>query len=397
MEPITDFELAWRILSLSALSSAFVATLYTLFSKDYRLKAGSNSLLLILFALCCSTLLALFAALFDKFQIQVNLLDLTIINTSTLLLLSVILFTASVLGLFWVFLKSYSRIYHLKEKRYLKHIFPFRLITNWLRSLKTYELGMGMEPRNEDQKLFKSLPFKFINEEIKIINDGYSFLFIGRCNIDMSNLALQLLIDGLENNETANYVCIDKHPITIWNNAKKINPIIKDKNHDIVFIDGYTPNYGFDDEILAERFAEIRRDGIQIITGKTIAGIHSATGDAFKIIKKNEKAKSKNNRRPNRMVYDSLSTLQDVSSPEQIRIFFNHSIPAEKSYKMVTFIIEYDDADNEVLTQLKRSVDAIIEFRDDSSGAIKLKLIKLRDIDIRKYSDEVEWKTSYQK
>ena len=101
------------------------------------------------------------------------------------------------------------------------------------------------------------------------------------------------------------------------------------------------------------------------------------TGDAFKIIKKNEKAKSKNNRRPNRMVYDSLSTLQDVSSPEQITIFFNHSIPAEKSYKMVTFIIEYDDA-NEVLTQLKRSVDAIIEFRDDSSGAIKLKLIKLQ-------------------
>ena len=125
MEPITDFELAWRILSLSALSSAFVATLYTLFSKDYRLKAGSNSLLLILFALCCSTLLALFCILFDKFQIQVNLLDLTIINTSTLLLLSVILFTASVLGLFWVFLKSYSRIYHLKEKWYLKHIFPF--------------------------------------------------------------------------------------------------------------------------------------------------------------------------------------------------------------------------------------------------------------------------------
>ena len=313
MEPITDFELAWRILSLSALSSAFVATLYTLFSKDYRLKAGSNSLLLILFALCCSTLLALFAALFDKFQIQVNLLDLTIINTSTLLLLSVILFTASVLGLFWVFLKSYNRIYHLKEKRYLKHIFPFRLITNWLRSLKTYELGMGMEPRNEDQKLFKSLPFKFINEEIKIINDGYSFLFIGRCNIDMSNLALQLLIDGLENNETANYVCIDKHPITIWNNAKKINPIIKDKNHDIVFIDGYTPNYGFDDEILAERFAEIRRDGIQILPEKLLL-VYTQTGDAFKIIKKNEKAKSKNNRRPNRMVYDSLSTLQDVSS-----------------------------------------------------------------------------------
>ena len=80
-----------------------------------------------------------------------------------------------------------------------------------------------------NQKLFKSLPFKFINEEIKIINDGYSFLFIGRCNIDMSNLALQLLIDGLENNETANYVCIDKHPITIWNNAKRLIPLLKIK------------------------------------------------------------------------------------------------------------------------------------------------------------------------
>lgn len=395
MDPITDFEIAWRVLSLSALSSAFIATLYTLFSKDYRLKAGSNSLLIILFTLCCSTLLALFAALSQKFPIQINLLNWIVIDTFTLLSLSVILFIVSLLGLFWVFLKAYSRIYHLKEKRYLKYIFPFRLLTNLLRSLKKYELGLGMESRKEDPIIFKSLPFKFTTEEIKIINEGYSFLFVGKSNIDMCNLALQLLIDGLENDETANYVCVDKHPIAIWNNAKSIHPHIKEKNHDIVFIDGYSPNYGFDDEILAERLAEFPRDGVQIVTGKTIAGIHSATGDAFKLIKKKEKAKSKDRRRPNRMVYDSLSTLQDVTSPEQIRIFFNHSIPAEKSYKMVTFIIEYDDPDNEILTQLKRSVDAIIEFKADINGEIKLKITKLRDMDINKYSVEVDWKPSY--
>ena len=219
-------------------------------------------------------------------------------------------------------------------------------MTKFLRSRKKYELGTGMEPRKVNQEVYKSLPFNFTDEEIKIINEGYSFLFVGKSNIDMSDLALQLLINGLENGETVNYVCIDKHPIIIWENAKKINPHIKEKNHDVVFIDGYTPNYGFDDEILAERFEEIKRDGVQIVTGKTITGIHSATGDAFKIIKAKEKAKSKDKRRPNRMVYDSLSTLQDVSSPEQIRIFFNHSIPAEKSYKMVSFIIENDDCDN---------------------------------------------------
>ena len=145
MDGISDFEIAWRVLSLSALSSAFIATLYTLFSKDYKLKAGSNSLLIILFTLCVSTVSALIAALSQKFPSHIEIPGIFGLDTPTyfftlFLSASVILFICSWIGLFWTFLIAYSRIYHLKEKRFIKHIFPFRLFFDikFKKNINTY-------------------------------------------------------------------------------------------------------------------------------------------------------------------------------------------------------------------------------------------------------------------
>jgi len=395
MDGISDFEIAWRVLSLSALSSAFIATLYTLFSKDYKLKAGSNSLLIILFTLCVSTVSALIAALSQKFPSHIEIPGIFGLDTPTyfftlFLSASVILFICSWIGLFWTFLIAYSRIYHLKEKRFIKHIFPFRLFFDIkFKKSETYELEMGS--RKNLPELYKSLPISIRSEDIKIINKGYSFLFFGPSNINIGYLAIQLLIDGLINDETANYVCVDKHPITVWECVKKLYPEITQKNKDIIFIDGYTQNYGFDDEILKDKLDDIKNEGVEIVAGKTISGIHTATGTAFKKIKKFEKEeRQKNKRRPNRMVYDSISTLQDASSPEEIRIFFNHMIPAEKCYQMITFIVEYNDSKNEIVPFLNRLVDGVIEFKIKDEK-ILFEITKLRDIDINPYRGEKEW------
>jgi KaiC/GvpD/RAD55 family RecA-like ATPase len=381
MEGITTIQVIWAILYLSALSLAFTATLYTLFSSNYNLKAGANGLLFILFALCISTVSALLSALLRLYDYSSA--------SDILLYIPAFLYISSWVGLFLVFLQAYGRIYHLKEKRFVKYMFPFRYITNKLRPGKTYELDMI--PRECSPNLFKSIPFSFDIGDINIIKNGYSFLFIGNNKINISDLALQLLLDGINNRETANYICVDKHPSQVWEKAKKIKSDITESNKDIIFIDAYTPNYGFDDEILADRLEKIKADGVEVVKGKTIAGVHSATGAAFRIIKKYEKEeKRKETRRPHRMVYDSLSTLEDASSMEQIKIFFNHCIPAEKNYKMITFIVEYEESNKEILTTIKRLVDGIIEF-EEKNNKLFLKITKLRDIDKNKYSGEKEW------
>lgn len=397
-EEITTIQLIWAILYLSSLSLAFTAALYTLFSKNYNLKAGANGLLFVLFTLSLSTVLAIFSA-FSRIALPIvfdlrfisDKLQITFYPTISVkfLYISASLYIISWIGLFWVFLKAYSRIYHLKEKRFIKYMFPFCWITEKFRRWKKYELEMIQ--RDYTSTFLKSLPFLFDENDRNIIKDGYSFLLTGKSNINISDFALQLLIDGINNKETANYVCVDKHPSQIWEKAKKIKPDITEHNKEIIFIDAYTPNYGFDDEILADKLEKIKDDGVEIVQGKTIAGVHSATGTAFKIIKKHEKEKKgKKTRKPNRMVYDSLSTLEYASSIEQIKIFFNHCIPAEKNYGMITFIVEHDDSNEKMLNVLKRLVDGIIEFKEENNQ-IFLNITKLRDIDKNKYSEEKEW------
>ncbi|MFX0210233.1 MAG: hypothetical protein ACFFDT_29910, partial [Candidatus Hodarchaeota archaeon] len=147
---------------------------------------------------------------------------------------------------------------------------------------------------------------------------------------------------------------------------------------DFILIDAYTPNFGFDDEINEKKLKDLEREGVKVVGGKTIPGIHSATKQAFNLIKQKEKKKERGVRRPNMMIYDSLSTISHVSSIEGLQIFLSHMIPAEKNYQMWTFIIEYSDCEKELFRTVKRLVDSIFELnvekKDDPPEIKKLRI-----------------------
>lgn len=352
-------------------SSAFTATLYTLFSRDPRLKPGAPGLLKVLLILCIgvvSEVLAVFINIF-KDRFVATLFSITFIC-------SLALFIIGWFGLFFVYYKAHIRIFHLRESIRLHHLRPFR----WIRRLRRQEYEHEMEKRDVKGQL-RSLSVKLSDAARKEIAKGYSFLLTGDDENRILDTVFELILDGLEKDETVNFVCINKHPIQVWERMKhnsRFSDMEEKIRNDFIIIDAYTPNYGFDDEINELRLRELERGGVKVVRGKTIPGIHSATASAFNLTKQKEKKKEREVRRPNRMVYDSISTLSHISSVEGIQVFFNHMIPAEKLYGMWTFIIEYSGCDIEIMKTVERLVDSIFEFdvenKDNPPNIKKLRI-----------------------
>ena len=91
---------------------------------------------------------------------------------------------------------------------------------------------------------------------------------------------------------------------------------------------------------------------------------------AFNIIKKNEHARSKNVRRPMVMVYAHVSALCDFESVEQFRVFWRRVIPSERSYGMLTFILEDELSGEEILNPLRQLVDFVLKASTDQQSGI---------------------------
>ena len=114
-----------------------------------------------------------------------------------------------------------------------------------------------------------------------------------------------------------------------------------------------------------------------MVTAGGIAGLHTATAKAFNITKKTIRAQTphagtaRSIRKPHRMIYDSVSALADASGIEQVRLFFRHVIPSERSYGMFTLIIESEKSDEVLLNSIRSIVDVVCEVHDG-----KLKLIR---------------------
>lgn len=342
-------------------SSAFTATLYTLFSKDPMLKPGATGLLKVLLILCVGVVSEVLAIFFNIFKNGVigSLFSISFIC-------SLVLFVLSWFGIFFVYYKAHIRIFHLTESFRIHNLAPFRRF----RIFRRQEYETEMMKRDATNQL-KSFPVELSEEARNEIARGYSFLFTGDDEIQIMKTVLELILDGLENGETANYVCVNKHPIEVWNKIKHNSRFsdLKEKIiDDFIIIDAYTPNYGFDDEINEVRLRELEREGVKIVRGKTIPGIHSAMARAFNLTKEKQKERKREVRRPNRMVFDSISTLSHISSVEAIQVFLNHMVPAEKNYGMWTFIIEYSDCNKEILKTVERLVDSAFEFDTHSRG-----------------------------
>lgn len=397
--------------------------IYTLFTKDFRLREESSKLIAILSFFLISILLIIFHILVDLnlyyFYFFILLLIIIfsffsikneeglaiflfgnslllaigpgaiklkrvlesyfdVFSSLSYLSLSYLSFALAWIGLFYIFYLSYSKIYHLREKRILKHIYPFCTIYDWYKSIRrkhTYELEM--DDRTVNEKSFDSLPKPLKNRLSGLTHlkqEGYSFLLIFDESINPTTYGIKFCLDGLINEEYINYVCVDKHPYEIYDKIKDYSNDFD--SSDFTIIDVFSPNFGFDDGINIDKNRKITNQGFRVINAKTVAGIHTAINKAFKITEKKVKEGEKSTRPPCRMIWESLSSLADVSSIEMIKIFLTHVVPSERNYGMISVFIEYKNTSPEILNLLRKLVDAVI-FLDMKDGKISARVEKM--------------------
>jgi hypothetical protein len=160
-----------------------------------------------------------------------------------------------------------------------------------------------------------------------------------------------------------------------------------------MLIDAFTPYLGYSDEILKGVNKEIEQSGVTIIPAKGLAGIHSALDTAlFDKTAELVRLKGTKQRMPNRMVYDNLSSLYSLSSPDLVRTFALHVIAAERKYGMISIFVEYENADQGILSTIESTVDAILVFSWNNGNAqVEVEAKKMVGIDLAKHYNKKTW------
>jgi hypothetical protein len=376
--------LNWLRLFLT--TCAFVGALWAVYLKDSRLRANSDNVLISLSLFVIATFCLAGAVV--SMQLANSLPDSLAIESITkgqhsseappqavgtvtagarlvflwlsayLSLLSFEAFLVALAGLLlFVFLRTYNQLYNLRTNKAIKYFKPIHVIRVALKSHKPYEYKMSPRKVPSSGELWTLLDE---GERQALQHNGASFLIKGSINNRVIDSILDWMLGRISDGETANYVVADRHPIEIWERMKQASAGINAFNKNFVFIDAYTPSFGFTDDIYDRNAASLKDEGVACVTAKTFAGLHTATNRAFNVIKANEKEGGRNIRRPMTMVYARTSALRDFESNEQFRVFWRHVIPSERSYGMITLILEDLLSGSEVIDFLSDVVDYVL-------------------------------------
>jgi hypothetical protein len=354
MSEFSKSDVIIELLKISLATSAFVIALYTLFSKDTRLRANGENILVALILFIISNILLILSYVLSIASCSMH--RITIAVTIAALLM----YCGSFIFLFKIFLNAYNQIYNLRTNKFIKYFKPIRIILDAVRPYKHYETQS--EGRETDQDSFQVLRPHLLNHEIEELARGGSILITGPPQRGLLDPVFSLMHERLiKGNETINFVCTDQHPYRLWERFKSTFSIPQEKHKDIVFIDAYSPSYSFFEDIQQENSRLLSLEGIECVKAKSFSGLHTAMTKAWNIIKSKEEQTGRGNRRPMIAIYAHTSGLCEFESTEQFRIFWWHVIPSEKSYKIITVIIEDDLSGEVILNCLKQRVDCVLK------------------------------------
>ncbi|MBL9165473.1 MAG: hypothetical protein JNL18_22295 [Planctomycetaceae bacterium] len=374
----------FSLLRLYLTTCAFVGALWAIYVKDTRLRANSDNVLVALVYFLIATICLVTAIV----VVQIPLLNhafrtqsegsteksvsISIAQYLAFLSLEIYLISFIVL-LVNVFMKTYNQLYNLRTNKVIKYFKPIRYLRAAIGPHKRYEYEV--ETRKLDRESC-SFAEHFSDDELIRLISGATILVKGSITDETISLILDWMMERMTKNETANYAVADRHPIDIWKMLKAKN-CTEQMTQDLVLIDCYSPSFAFTDDIHEENDKRLTDDGVALVKAKTFAGLHTANNYAFNIIKERENKKQKNKRRPTVMVYAHISALCDFESVEQFRVFWRHVIPSERSYGMLTFIVEDELGSDAILDPLTQLVDFALEVsKNEENGTTILKRAK---------------------
>jgi hypothetical protein len=340
------------LLRLELMSVAFVTALWALYVKDDRLKAHSENVLVALVFLVTSVTITLLGFICSSFESPAWL---TSVAQATYLVSCEVLLIACVVIVLWVFRTTYNAVYNLRVDKFVKYFKPVRWVRTTFGPYKQYEVEM--------------LPRRITTPETPLLaacstdaggpigaDSGAAVLVKGKVTKRLLSALAQFVANRLEADETVNVVMCDRHPIALWDLLKP--QVMQHRRSDIVFIDVYSPTFGFTDDIHVHNHREMEKDGARVVLAKTFAGVHSAMARAFNIIKQAQGRQVSKRRRPCTVIYVSPTALCDVESVEQFKVFWRHVIPSERDYKMLSVIFEHDSG--ELSSFLSSLVDYVV-------------------------------------
>lgn len=310
--------------------------------------------------IACS--LALFTNLLQNTFFQNNI----VINNvgQCFLCVCIIFFILSWLYLSKIFYTMYGSLYHLRKKRFLKYTKVFGWIYEKFFHKTFYE--KNYRKRN----ILKIDSFSNIdNQELQKIKEGGTILILYKDSTDYSKIVSDYIVETIDDGETVDYVMTYKSPVELcrsFSDGQMVN-IVKH----LSIIDCFTSHYGFDDKVVKFAKEEYTQKGYKFYDADSFAEIHTAANNSWYRFRKVCQAEENQFRIPHRTIYDTLSSLIRFSSEELYFLFLRHVISSEKSYGMISVILEPHSLKEDLKNDLVRMADIVLEF--DESGMRKIK------------------------
>lgn len=349
-------------------SLALSIALYTFLSNNTKFREFGKRFVPFVILQLVSTLIAAFLMLvsqLDTYWDCGNVKNILHVSQHVLEFLVIVTFISSWIYLFNVFYKIYGSLYYMRTKRLWKHIKPLSWFHNTFSYRKPQNTSYEDGCLQRTQIQITSFPQNSLNK----INRGGSILLLYDTSVDYEEMIVKYIKEVIENSETVDYFAILKQPLIIANKIKNTTASEKLKfiTDKLSIIDCFSPYYAFDDKSLAKDKNSLMSDGFMFYEAYSFAEIHTAINTSYNRFKEICKTEKNLRRKPHRTIAPNLSSLIRFSSEEQFFLYIRHMLSSEKSYEMITLLIEPTSLKEEIKNELIISFDVVFQMNKGGS------------------------------
>ena len=272
-------------------------------------------------------------------------------------------FIISWLYLCKVFYIIYGSLYHLRKKRFLKYTKFFGWIYEKFFHKSFYEKNYRQRTSIKIDSLTN------ISEDyLQRVKNGGTILLHYQDELDYETFISNYIVETIKDKETIDYISTYKSPVELCScfSDEQIQEIVKR----LSIVDCFSPHYSFDDKVVKFAKNDYVQKGFKFYSADSFAEIHTAANNSWYRFRKNCKQEENMYRIPHRTIYDTLSSLIRFSSEELYFLFLRHVISSEKSYGMISLIMEPISLKDELKNELIRMADVVIKYDNTGMKAI---------------------------
>lgn len=263
-----------------------------------------------------------------------------------------------------VFYIIFGSLYHLRKKRFIKYTKPIAWFYEKFVHKSFYEKNF------RERGLISFNAFNGIDSQnLQKIKNGGTILVLYHDDACYSNFILNYIKETIQDGETVDFITTYKNPIEICREFPDSD--IPKITRRLSIIDCFSSQYAFDDKVVKYAKQDYSQKGFRFYNADSFAEIHTAANNSWYRFRKLCKSEENAYRIPHRTIYDTLSSLINFSSEELYFLFLRHVLSSEKSYGMISTIIEPYSLKCELKSDLIRMADIVLEYKNNSFQIIK--------------------------